>query len=157
MTALWLRQKPRYGSVSRRGDVAGVSRPPCQPDQHAVDAAAPAKYVALLSKRHVLDQPALGIMGPLPERVIYPDPSTGSGKAVAVTRVKESIATYAVMGAPVIELINPWVEEVPLLTVEIKDVAERRLVTVIEVLSPVNKRGDGAREYFLRREDILSA
>jgi len=105
------------------------------------------KYVALLSKRHVLDQPALGIMGPLPERVIYLD--------VAVTRVKESLATYAVTRAPVVELINPWVEEVPLLSVEIRDVAGRRLVTVIEVLSPVNKRGDGAREYFQRRAGIL--
>lgn len=33
--------------------------------------------------------------------------------------------------------------------------AERRLVTVIEILSPVNKRGDGAREYMERRRELL--
>jgi len=46
-------------------------------------------------------------------------------------------------------------KEIPLLSVEIRDAAERRLVTVIEILSPVNKQGDGLREYLEKRASIL--
>lgn len=35
------------------------------------------------------------------------------------------------------------------------DVASRTLVTVIEILSPVNKRGHGARDYNERRMELL--
>lgn len=40
-------------------------------------------------------------------------------------------------------------------TVEIRTVAERRLVTSIEVLSPTNKRGEGYRDYLDKRERLL--
>ncbi len=46
-------------------------------------------------------------------------------------------------------------EQVPLLGVEIRDVAGRQLVTLIEILSPVNKRGEGAHEYADRRLELL--
>jgi hypothetical protein len=39
--------------------------------------------------------------------------------------------------------------------VEIRDVAQRRLVTAIELLSPTNKRGDGHAEYLTRRLQFL--
>ncbi len=42
---------------------------------------------------------------------------------------------------------SPTGEEVPLLGVEIRDVAQRRLVTLIEILAPVSKRGEGVRDY----------
>ncbi|GIK56258.1 MAG: DUF4058 family protein [Chloroflexi bacterium] len=48
-----------------------------------------------------------------------------------------------------------WQEFHDTLSNEIRDVAERRLVTVIEILSPVNKQGDGAREYVDRRHELL--
>ena len=44
----------------------------------------------------------------------------------------------------------------PYLAVEIRDVAERRLVTVIEILSPENKRGKGYLEYNDKRAAILA-
>ncbi len=47
------------------------------------------------------------------------------------------------------------VDEVPVLSIEIRDIAERRLVTLIEILSPVNKRGQGAREYGERRLELM--
>ncbi len=56
---------------------------------------------------------------------------------------------------PAVELASPMMEEVPLLSVEVRDVAQRRLVTLMEILSPVNKRGNGAREYNQRRVEIL--
>jgi hypothetical protein len=107
------------------------------------------KYVALLAKRYAIEIPALGI-----EKTIYPD----------VHIVKEARAAYA--PAPVraplgddaprpIELDNPPPEPAPYLAVEIRDVASRRLVTVIEILSPANKQGDGAREYNAKRALIL--
>lgn len=108
------------------------------------------KYVALLAKRYVLDRPALGVLDLPPEqRVLYPD--------VHVVNVREASPAYQApaITAPSAELNSPVAEEVPLLSLEIHDVAERRLVTVIEVLSPVNKRGDGAREYVERRHELL--
>src|SRR5207248_10336320 len=46
-------------------------------------------------------------------------------------------------------------EKVPQVTVEIRDTANRQLVTAIEVLSPTNKRGDGRMEYITRRQRFL--
>src|SRR5947209_14772918 len=42
-------------------------------------------------------------------------------------------------------------EPIPHISVEIRDVAERRLVACIEVLSPTNKRGTGREEYAAKR------
>lgn len=110
------------------------------------------KYVALLSKRYVFDRPGLGILDLPPEqRIIYPD--------AHIVQVKEPAPAYAGTMTPTLEVRSlprsVPIEEVPVLSVEIRDVAERRLVTVIEILSPVNKRGDGAREYVVRRHDLL--
>jgi hypothetical protein len=46
-------------------------------------------------------------------------------------------------------------EPVPHITVEIRDVANRELVAMIEVLSPTNKRGEGYAEYVEKRERVL--
>jgi hypothetical protein len=111
------------------------------------------KYVALLAKRYVIDRSALGIFDVLRERVIYPDvhvvetpetpPAAGlGGPAVAIAR-------------PAVELPSLYPADVPQLSVEIRDVAERRLVTLIEILSPANKHGDGAREYAARRLELM--
>ena len=54
-----------------------------------------------------------------------------------------------------LETVMP--ESVPVRTVEIRDVAERRLVTAIEVLSPTNKRGRGRQEYLTKRRRILTS
>jgi hypothetical protein len=106
------------------------------------------KYVALLSKRYVFDRPALGVLDLPPEqRIIYPD--------AHIVQVKEAAPAYAGTMAPTLEVRSLPAEEVPVLSLEIRDLAQRRLVTVIEILSPVNKRGDGAREYVLRRHDLL--
>jgi hypothetical protein len=108
------------------------------------------RYVALLAKRYVLDRPALSVLDfPLEQRVIYPD--------VHVVQAREAGAVSQTTGmtTPTIELTSPMDEEVPIVSLEIRDVAERRLVTVIEILSPVNKRGEGGREYLERRQALL--
>lgn len=65
------------------------------------------------------------------------------------------LAKRYVIGAVPAELLSPFDEQVPVPGVEIRDVASRSLVTVIEILSPVNKRGAGAREYNERRIRLL--
>jgi hypothetical protein len=47
-------------------------------------------------------------------------------------------------------------EPIPHVSVEIRDVAQRRLVTCIEALSPTNKSGPGREEYAGKRYQILS-
>jgi Protein of unknown function (DUF4058) len=101
------------------------------------------KYVALLAKRYAFEHPDLHVT-----TTIYPD----------VHVAKQARAGYVIardVESPTIELENPLPEPVPYLAVEIRDVAERRLVTSIEILSPVNKRGKGAREYNEKRLEIL--
>lgn len=110
------------------------------------------KYVALLDKRYVIDRPGLGIVQPA-ERVVFPDVHVVRSPYRS-TAPMPAYGGVAVM-EPTIEVPSPMLEEVPILSIEIRDVAERRLVTVIEILSPVNKRGKGAREYAQRRLEIM--
>ncbi len=114
----------------------------------------PARYVALLAKRYVIDQTAVSLLSVPPDsRVIYPDEHVVEN----LPRVAETAVAYR-SGAtpPTVSLPGVLREEVPVLSVEIRDVADRRLVTVIEILSPANKRGDGALEYAGRRARVLS-
>ncbi len=106
------------------------------------------KYVALLHKYHTLDESGLGIAGSATKQAIYPD--------MSVTEIKEAVVPYQTITAPAVELISPMPSEVPLLQVHIRDVAERRLVTVIEILSPANKRGKGFQQYLNKRKDLLT-
>lgn len=104
------------------------------------------KYVALSTRRVVLAPPDEneGRAGqPFPDVRILP---SGTGGSPAAT---------AVVSAPLILPAN-FPEPIPHLSVEIRDVAERRLVTCIEVLSPTNKRGPGREEYVAKRLQILS-
>jgi hypothetical protein len=119
------------------------------------------KYVALLAKRYVLDRPLLGIFDLPTERILYPDvhivahPSVQPAPVLSTAERVPPGGAGAVVTEPAVELASPVSEEVPLLSVEIRDVAQRRLVTLLEILSPVNKRGEGAREYAERRMELL--
>jgi hypothetical protein len=44
---------------------------------------------------------------------------------------------------------------VPHVSIEIRDVAQRQLVTAIGILSPTNKRGEGRLEYLAKRRRLL--
>lgn len=113
------------------------------------------KYVALLARRYVVDRPALGILDLPPEqRIIYPDASVVKSTETAAEPPLPTPSEPAAT-APTVELPSLVEEEVPLLSIEIRDIARRRLVTIVEILSPVNKRGDGAREYIERRVELM--
>ncbi|MDW8270035.1 MAG: DUF4058 family protein [Anaerolineae bacterium] len=111
------------------------------------------RYVALLAKRFVTalppmgTWPALGVTEWPSPRVLYPD--------VAVT-VREPPPGYGAQpAAPTVEVASPLPERIPQLSVEIRDLAGRRLVTLIEILSPANKEGPGVAEYHERRLSVL--
>lgn len=52
---------------------------------------------------------------------------------------------------------RPQAIPVKILTVEIYDQAQNRLVTAIEILSPVNKRPPGLQAYRQKRSDLFKA
>ena len=106
------------------------------------------KYVALLAKRYALDRPAISLFDAPQSRAFYPDVH------VVERRITESRANYGVvLDEP--ESTLPSTTDMPQLSVEIRDVAERRLVTIIEILSPANKYGAGYDEYMRRRIELL--
>jgi hypothetical protein len=104
------------------------------------------RYVALTNKRFILDTPEDVAIAP---RSVYPD--TG------VTQVSTAILPQTPAGASEapLHLATVMPERVPQVSVEIRDTAQRRLVTAIEVLSPVNKRGQGRAEYLRKRRGVL--
>jgi hypothetical protein len=81
---------------------------------------------------------------------VYPDVTVAETKEAYRTAGKSLIITPAPLK---LETVMP--EQVPVVSVEIRDVAGRDLVTAIEVLSPVNKRGEGYKEYLAKRQRIL--
>jgi hypothetical protein len=104
------------------------------------------KYVALSTRRVVLAPPdeSEGLAG---QR--FPD------VGILSSHPPPSSPAAAVAPAPLIVAAS-FPEPIPHVSVEIRDVAQRRLVTCIEVLSPTNKRGPGREEYAAKRFQILS-
>lgn len=116
----------------------------------------PSRYVARLETRLVAwasDERTVS--------VLYPD------AAVTLVQLKErAAAVYEPLAGVPLEAqpkplflhAAPSEERVKLATVEIRDVAQGRLVTSSEVLSPVNKRpGGGLIEYRAKREMVMLA
>lgn len=104
------------------------------------------KYVVLSTRRVILAPPDEdeGIGG---QR--FPDVGILSAHSPGLS------SGPAVLNAPLI-LPTSLPEPIPHISVEIRDVANRKLVTCIEVLSPTNKRGPGREEYMGKRFQILS-
>jgi hypothetical protein len=103
------------------------------------------RYLALTTRRFVLEVPE-GI--DVETSSLYPDAGVvESGTAAPGWEIGAVVAPLR------IATVMP--ESVPHITVEIRDVAERRLVTAIEVLSPTNKRGEGRDEYLNKRQKLL--
>jgi hypothetical protein len=107
------------------------------------------KYVALLEKHYAIDEFGLGIVDKPSKQSLYPD--------IHVTKIKERAVDYETFTAPAVELVSPLPVNVPILNVEIRDLAKRRLVTVIEILSPANKRGTGFQKYLRKRAALLQS
>lgn len=104
------------------------------------------RYLALPVERLVLEE--IGDLS-MTTASIYPDVSIIPAQPPAEER-----APGATLAAP-LQLATVMPQAVPHVSVEIRDVAQRRLVTAIEILSPTNKRGDGYTEYLAKRRRIL--
>jgi hypothetical protein len=103
------------------------------------------RYLALTAERFVLESPDDVAIA----QTIYPDVGLAEARPAPLAG-----ATTAVAEAP-LHLATAMPTPVPHVTVEIRDAAERQLVTAIEVLSPTNKRGEGRAEYLAKRRSLL--
>ena len=103
------------------------------------------RYLVLPAERFVTETPESVAISTAD---IYPDVSVAETRVVARTAQGTAIA-------PPLELATIIPTPIPHVTVEIRDTANRQLVTAIEVLSPTNKRGDGRQEYLAKRRRIL--
>ncbi|NEO33943.1 MAG: DUF4058 family protein [Symploca sp. SIO3C6] len=102
------------------------------------------KYRAAVEKRVYLDALLVGI----------PDASVFPGKAEAEPN---SGVTTEVLSKP-IRVTVPLSEEITERYLEIREVKTGRVVTVVEVLSPKNKRGgEGRNKYLTKRQKVLNS
>ena len=72
------------------------------------------------------------------------------------TTATTAVAVKAASVQPV-KVSVPLREEVRQSYIEVKDVATKEVVTVIEVLSPANKSGDGRQKYLAKRQQVLES
>ncbi len=90
--------------------------------------------------------------------LMYPDVEVLTSRALreqAETEVVASGQDAAELTAPLtVPLAFP---QVRITTVEVRDTARNQLVTSIEILSPVNKRGSGRAAYLQKRERLREA
>lgn len=108
------------------------------------------KYVARISRYVVEDNAPESEIG-----IMYPDVEVLSGRPPAA--VNESQAAYSAGNTPSppalsIPVIAPVEVRIPV--VEIRDTAGNRLITAIEILSPVNKRAPGLEQYLQKRRRL---
>jgi Protein of unknown function (DUF4058) len=104
------------------------------------------RYLVLPAERFVMETPESVA---ITTTDMYPDVSVAKTPSMAG-------ASHGTIVAPApIELATIIPTPIPHVTIEIRDTANRQLVTAIEVLSPTNKRGDGRNEYLAKRRRIL--
>jgi hypothetical protein len=104
------------------------------------------RYVALPVERFVMD-----LSGGVSVTTVSVYPDVG---IAAAQRSAPGPADATTVSAP-LRLATVMPEAVPHVRVEIRDTRQRQLVTVIEILSPTNKRGEGRREYVTKRQRLL--
>lgn len=104
------------------------------------------RYLALPVERLVLEEASdLSVT----TASVYPDVSV----LPIQPRQPEGPAGASVVAPLQLATIIP--QAVPHVSIEIRDVAQRQLVTAIEILSPTNKRGEGRVEYLTKRRRLL--
>ncbi|MBI4584799.1 MAG: DUF4058 family protein [Planctomycetes bacterium] len=106
------------------------------------------KYVARTTRRFVTETPDDVV---ITTGDLYPDVSVIQSQPSNAVKTAGTVA----MAPPPLQLATVIPARVPHITVEIRDTANRTLVTAIEILSPANKRGDGYREYIEKRQRLL--
>lgn len=104
------------------------------------------RYLALTTERFVLEEPDSVVVA---TASVYPDVGVAeAGSAPSGDKLSP------VNPAP-LRVATVMPTQVPHVTVEIRDTANRQLVAAIEVLSPTNKRREGRNEYLSERRRLL--
>ena len=113
------------------------------------------KYVAVTNKYFMTDTPEDLVVSTQNgiEHKLKTAPDVGIARA-SMQPVLGSRSAVAVQQAP-LQVATVMPELVPQYVVEIRDVNARTLVTLIEILSPANKRGEGYAEYVEKRRKVL--
>lgn len=104
------------------------------------------RYFAFANQRQVTDMPQEVA---IEATDVYPDVGVVAANAARPANVSAALAE-----AP-LKLTTVVPSQIPHSWVEIRDQAGRALVTLIEILSPTNKRGDGRREYLRKRNKVF--
>lgn len=115
------------------------------------------RYVVRTMRRFVVDgDDAIAIADVYPDIAVArsPSPVPRPRPTAEGTDPRQPPSTTVTTPLP-LRISAPMPVRVPHVTVEIRDVASRGLVTAIEVLSPANKRGLGHRQYLARRQRLL--
>ncbi len=114
------------------------------------------RYAARTMRRFVMDTPEeLAIT--TKSDGIYPDVGIAERTPVPlpIDRGSGSCSGGVAVLEPTLHIATTMPEMVPQYAVEIRDIEERQLVTLIELLSPANKRGEGYRDYVEKRTRVL--
>lgn len=107
------------------------------------------RYIARTEKRYVIT--SLEASDDVGISSVYPDASVEESSGGQIASWQSAVVSA---GAPItIPTVVP--ERVPQVTVEIRDTAQRQLITAIEILSPANKQGAGRSKYLERRQRFL--
>jgi len=105
------------------------------------------KYIVRTARRFVMDMPEDVVVT---AGEMYPDVS------VAEAASPHGMEAMPAAAAPApIQLATVIPSRMPHVTIEIRDVAQRELVTAIEILSSTNKRGEGYQEYLTKSRRLL--
>lgn len=108
------------------------------------------RYIARLNVRVVRDAQAEEEIG-----ISYPN--VGVFRQWQTDAVPASGTAIASTITPAVLTIPAWTVEVRIVTVEIRLTETNAIVIAIEIISPVNKRGKGLRDYRRKRQAMRSA
>lgn len=113
------------------------------------------KYVARIEVYMITDEEPLAEVG-----IMYPDVEIMRSRQLrsplAPSRSQPEITAAVAPPAPFeLPLLSPV--PVRVATVEIRDATKNELITSIEILSPVNKRGQGLKHYQEKRQTLMAA
>jgi hypothetical protein len=115
------------------------------------------KYVARIEERvYISDETDPGRRGIIPDVLLVATPEAAGRRPAEPYAPTPDGGADVAQAVEVVELINQEIHEA---RIEVRDVIDRSVVTVIEVLSPTNKiRGAvGRREYVKKRRKVMAS
>jgi hypothetical protein len=104
-------------------------------------------YYAAIETRTYLDDDAEGVLVGIPDAVLFAKQQAPAAET--------AVATLALPQPQLVQI--PSAVEVTSRYLEVRQVKTHEVISVIEILSPKNKRGDGRESYLKKRQMIFSS